>query len=96
MCSNSFLVVNKHPLKMVFHRPRPDTGIVNISCDSIDFFLTVNFLNASLTYVYNELDLDYSLNLSTTDVAHGLTFDELQSILQFYGFASASVCEESA
>jgi hypothetical protein len=96
MSSNSFLVITKHPLKMVFDRPTANTGSVNIHCETNDFSLIVNFLTVSLLHIYNELELDYSLNLSTKNTLHGLTFDELQSILQFYGFASVSICEESA
>lgn len=95
MSSNSFLVITHYPLKMVFDRPTTNTGRVNIHCETNDFSLVINFLTASLIHIYNELDLDYSLNLSTENVVHGLTFDELQSVLQFYGFANVSVCEET-
>ena len=84
MFSNSFLVITKHPLRLVFDRPTANTGSVNIHCEINNFCLIVNFLNSSLISIYSELDLDYSLNLSTKNTIHGLTFDELESILKFY------------
>ncbi|ELP4435559.1 hypothetical protein QUO04_003691 [Vibrio vulnificus] len=83
-----FLFINKHPIRLVFGRSMPNAGIVNINCEENNFCQNVKFLTSSLIFFFNEVDLDYSLNLSTESTIHGLTFDELQSILNFYDVSS--------
>ncbi|MBG0757602.1 hypothetical protein [Vibrio cidicii] len=87
MSSENVLVITKHPMRLVFDRTA-NTGTVNIHCEENNLCLIVSFLTASLMFLYNELDLDYSLNLSTRNTLHGLTFDEIESILSFYDVAA--------
>ncbi|MCA3940374.1 hypothetical protein JKP09_18935 [Vibrio vulnificus] len=98
MSTETFLFINKHPIRLVFDRSAPNAGVVNIHCEENNFCQIVRFLTSSLIFFFNEVDLDYSLNLSTESTIHGLTFDEIESILNFYEVNprySLSVCEAS-
>ncbi|MGR3098103.1 hypothetical protein [Vibrio vulnificus] len=98
MSTENFLFINKHPIRLVFDRSMSNAGVVNIHCEENNFCLIVKFLTSSFIFFFNEVDLDYSLNLSTESTIHGLTFDELESIFNFYEVSSRyslPVCEAS-